>query len=454
MACACASALACAPRVYRARVGVSSQPITVRFDVDTGCIPLHVMEKSPVETFFDSDIAGVRLLRRGNDPLTEFGGVGREVGAVELQQSGWSSVYTGTAQVREGEEIGFALTNVAGDVIFELGRNKRFPSESPLANEACLKNIQAGGGEYRNRVIPKVNEMRVVDGVPRFETTWAGCLPRCPLTVKLIATTGPDTGDEDNVWAIEESAAKTDFWRKYKGHFTTVSSGEFNTWGLNTLTGELAWTRNADLNQYSRGNWQSASNNPSYGGTTHGSMVDFDAGYNYIYGLTAPNHPNGGHIWRRPVSGASDWEIADGGGGRCVSATMGRTHFWCINGVRNLYSKSENGGWSHESPTPCDQLEVGDSDAFVVMVGGTSLKRKAADASGSWSSIDIPPALATAQIRQITVGDTALWLIDQTGNLWGCDLPCTGAAGFVQAGSAPANIISIDAGKVIHSLPN
>ena len=65
---------------------------TVDFHVDVGCIPMEVMNLSPVKDFFASDIASVRMLRRGNSPPREFGGVNRNAGAVELSQSGWSSV--------------------------------------------------------------------------------------------------------------------------------------------------------------------------------------------------------------------------------------------------------------------------------------------------------------------------------------------------------------------------
>ena len=65
-----------------------------------------------------------------------------------------------------------------------------------------------------------------------------------------------------------------------------MSSGEFNTWGLNTVTGTLAWTRNADLNQFSRDNWNTATNNPVANGVAQGTMVDFDAGYDALIGVT------------------------------------------------------------------------------------------------------------------------------------------------------------------------
>ena len=182
---------------------------------------------------------------------------------VELTQSGWSTIYVGRARsargrgdrVRAGERARRGrLRTGAQQAVSGDGRTRErdVPGKRPRGRGACTEIAW-----FRIR-----SSMRLVDGVRRFETTWAGCLERCPLTVKLIACTGPATGDADNVWGIEESVAKTDVWRNYKGHFTSVSSGEFNTWGLNTVTGTLAWTRNADLNQFSRDNWNTATNNP------------------------------------------------------------------------------------------------------------------------------------------------------------------------------------------------
>lgn len=429
---------------------------TVQFQVDVGCIPLETVALSPVKDFYANDIAGVRLLRRGRDPRREFGGVTRRAAKVDLVQSGWSTIYVGRARMREGEEFGFGLVNALGEVVFELGRNKLFPNTGELANATCLKHISAGGGTYRNRVVPRKEDMRIVDGVHRFETTWAGCLERCPLTVKLVACTGPATGDADNVWGIEESKAMTDYWRNYKGHYTSVSSGEFNTWGLNTETGALAWTRNADLNQFSRANWISATNNPVAGnGVAQGSMVDFDAGYDALIGVTQSVETAGGYMWRRPVDGSGDWQPADSGGGRGIQVTIGRTHHFHMNGYNNMWSATlPNGAWVHEAVSTVKQVEVGDSDVYVIYLDGTTLKRKAADTSGSWSTISIPSALSTAKMSQITVGATALWILDNSGSLWGCDLPCTGGDNIRRAAQAPANIISIDAGKVIHNVPN
>jgi len=428
---------------------------TVQFQVDVGCIPLETVNLSPVKDFYSSDVAGVRLLRRGRNPRREFGGVTRRAAKVDLVQSGWSTIYVGRAKMREGEEFGFGLVNGAGEVVFELGRNKRFPNTGELANATCLRRISAGGSTYRNRVVPRKKDMRVVDGVHRFETTWAGCLERCPLTVKLIACTGPASGDADNVWGIEESKAMSDRWRNYKGHFTQVSSGEFNTWGLNSETGELAWTRNADLNEFSRDNWIQATNNPVASGVAQGSMLDFDAGYDALIGVTQSVETAGGYMWRRPVDGSGDWQPADSGGGRGIQVTIGRTHHFHMNGYNNMWSATlPNGAWVHEAVSTVKQVEVGDSDVFVIYLDGTTLKRKAADTSGSWSTISIPSALSTARMSQITVGATSLWILDNSGNLWGCDLPCTGGDNIRRAAQAPVNIISIDAGKVIHNIPN
>ena len=273
--------------------------------------------------------------------------------------------------------------------------------------------------------------------------------------MKLVACTGPASGDDDNVWGIEESMAMTDVWRKYKGHFTSVSSGEFNSWGLNTVNGSLAWTRNADLNQYSRANWNQATNNPVASGVAQGSMIDFDAGYDALIGVTQSVHSSGGYMWSRPVDGTGDWQFADDGNGRGVQVTIGRTHHFHMNGHNNMWSAElPNGSWVHQAVTTVKQVEVGDSDAFVIYLDGTTLKQKPSDMTGSWTTLPIPAALATAQMSQITVGATTLFILDNNGDLWGCDLPCAGGAAITLANNAPANIISIDAGKVIHNVPN
>ena len=185
-------------------------------------------------------------------------------------------------------------------------------------------------------------------------------------------------------------------------------------------------------------------------------MVDFDAGYDALIGVTDPSiASSGGYMWSRPVDGSGDWGFADDGGGRGVQVTIGRTHHFHMNKFNNIWSAElPNGGWVGQAVSTVKQVEVGDSDAFVVYQDGTTLKRKASDMTGDWSTISIPSALSTATISQITVGATALWLLDGNGNLWGCDLPCRDSGGFVRAANAPANIISIDAGKVIHNVPN
>jgi hypothetical protein len=161
------------------------------------------------------------------------------------------------------------------------------------------------------------------------------------------------------VFGIEESKAATDAWRAYKGHFTQVSAGEFNTWGLDSNTGALAWTRNADLNPFDGSNWQSATN---------------DA---------------------RHLSYPSDGPVVD------------------------------------------------------VHTDGAQLFTSREDGVGGWSSIPLPAGFATT-VNQVAVGATGLWMLDATGKLWTCALPCSGGSGFSRISTAPAGIISIDAGKIPH----
>ena len=38
-----------------------------------------------------------------------------------------------------------------------------------------------------------------------------------------------------------------------------------------------------------------------------GPVVDFDAGYTTVYGVTATIDAAGGRVWMRPVDGSGDW---------------------------------------------------------------------------------------------------------------------------------------------------
>ena len=118
---------------------------TVDFHVDVGCIPMEVMNLSPVKDFFASDIASVRMLRRGTN-YAWSSVVNRNAGAVELSQSGWSSVYVGSAKVREGEEIGFALVNDAGEAIFESAVTSGFPTRAIRERDVPETRRRGRGG--------------------------------------------------------------------------------------------------------------------------------------------------------------------------------------------------------------------------------------------------------------------------------------------------------------------
>lgn len=451
-----AFAFACAVAVkHRVNALRASRFVDVRFAVDVGCIRKTVMENAPVENFWEYDLTGVDVVLRGNDPECEFGGVTRKCHALPLAQEGFSTVYRGTHSVPEETEYGFVLKNSAGQNLFELGHNKRFPERGELANEACLIMNQAGGGHYRNRRLPKTSTMVMVNGAYDVKYTWAGCREQCPLTVKLIATVGPESGIEDNVYGIEESKAREEPWRKYKGHMTSVSAGEFNTWSLNSQTGKLYMSRNADLNPYSAANWNEKSNNLKVPeDVAQGSVVDFDAGYSKVYAVTKTVDRYGGHTWQRNVDGSGEWEPAGAySGSRLIQVTIGRTHLWGVNGINQLWRCRDpclpHSSWTDEGFN-VKQLEVGDAVVFAVHTDNRQLKTKGEDGTGSWSNVPLPAGLAT--INQVCVGATSLWILDFSGDLWSCDLPCAGGNAITRVSSAPKDIITIDAGKVPHTL--
>lgn len=432
--------------------------IRVAFSVDVGCVPLHVINESPIEDFFEHDITGVTLQLKGAPPH-EFGGVyHRAHFGHKLTRSGFSTVFSGEVTVPRRAEYGFALHNANEQTIFELGYNPRFPHRGNLMNDTCTTEVHAGGGVYRNRVLPhSVGETmtRRPDGVYEISTTYAGCRKVCPLTVKLIATVSPDGGDADNVFGIEESKAATDAWRPYKGHFTQVSAGEFNTWGLDSNTGALAWTRNADLNPFDRANWQSATNNAQHlSYSPDGPVVDFDAGYTTVYGVTATIDSAGGRVWMRPVDGSGDWRQAgEYTSSRLVQVTAGRSFLWGTNAVSTLYKCPDPCGpgsvWQNGGLTSIKQIEVGDTDAFAVHNDGLQLSTSREDGVGGWSALPLPTGFTTT-VDQVAVGATGLWMLDARGKLWACTLPCAGGSDFSLISTAPDGIISIDAGKVPH----
>lgn len=430
----------------------------VAFAVDVGCIPVRVMDESPVADFFEYDITGVTLQLRGEKPH-EFGGVHHKAKfGRKLTRSGFSTVFNGEFTVPSRAEYGFALHNANGDTIFELGRNPRLPHKGMLMNSTCTTAVRAGGGVYYNRVIPKRKGevmTRRRGGVYEISTTYAGCLKVCPLTVKLIATVNPSGGSADNVFGIEESKAATDAWRPYKGHFTQVSAGEFNTWGLDSNTGALAWTRNVDLNPFDRSNWNEATNNArhlSY--PPDGPVVDFDAGYSTVYGVTRTVDSAGGRIWMRPVDGSGDWRQAGKyDESRLIQVTIGRSFLWGTNSYDDVHRCPDPCGpgsqWAFANQGQVKQIEVGDMDAFAVHTSGLQLFTTREDGVGGWSSIPLPPGFSTT-INQVAVGATSLWMLDARGELWMCLLPCPGGGAFSKIPTAPAGMISIDAGKVPH----
>ena len=434
---------------------LGARKVRVEVAVDVGCIPKRVMENF-IPAFFEHDVIGVDLLPRGHAPC-EFGGHSRRCRRIPLVQEGFSTVFKKVVRLTPGEEYGFAIVNAVGERIFELGRNERYrrQHEQVLTNGTCVTNVHRGGGVYRNRVLPRLSHMQKnAQGAHQLSTVWGDCLEKCPLTVKLIATVAPGTGTADNVYGIEESKAALDVWRSYKGHFVMVSSGEYVTWGLDSNTGQLAWSKNADLNPYSAANWNYVNNNAAADGTTYGSVVDFDVGYQKVYAVTSTIDVAGGKVWQRPVGGNGDWSPSGHTGSRLVQTTTGRTMLWGTNKVGDLWRCTDPCGphdnWSHESQmgTNTKQVEVGDSDAFVVWKDNVSLYRKQENGGGAWTKISLPSTLTN--VNQVAVGATALWILAQSGQLFTCELPCAGGDAIKLVANAPANIISIDAGKVIH----
>ena len=94
-------------------------------------------------------------------------------------------------------------------------------------------------------------------------------------------------------------------------------------------------TRHADLNQYSRANWNQATNNPVASGVAQGSMIDFDAGYDALIGVTQSVESAGGYM-------ESSRSTARATGNSQTTATeeafeaIGRTHHFHMNGHNNM----------------------------------------------------------------------------------------------------------------------
>ena len=436
--------------LFKTLLGAGSMR-TVEFSVDIGCMSDALMESFPVKDFFDHDVTGVGVVFKGNDPLCEFGGQGRSCGRLDLTQDGYSTTWKGTKTVAADEEYAFTLTNSNGDSVVELGYNKRFPESGSLADDSCLTVIHAGGGVYMNRLI-SADAQPTGGGTFKISRPWGGCrVGGCETSIKLIATVGPNSGSADNVFAVEEADARTATWRAYKGHFSAISSGVSNTWGLDTITGALKWSRNVDFNIFTGDNWVSVNNNARYGSqAADGPAVDFDVGYNKVYAVTQSVDAAGGRIWSRNVDGSDDWQISGSWyTSRLIQVTIGRTHLWGVNGHDNMYTCVDpcvdGSSWTAHGG-PIKQVEVGESHAFTVSTDDVTLKRGNADASGGWTTISLPSTLTG--IDQVAVGATSLWILDTSGGLHACTLPCSGGSAIVPVPNAPAGIISIDAGKV------
>jgi hypothetical protein len=424
-----------------------TKTVRTRFAVDVGCLTKETIDAHWPE-FFQHDITGAEVILRGKPPF-EFGGTNRDVGGIALHQEGFSSIYSTVMDVNLGEQYGFALINAAGERMFELGNSARFINiHQPVLTEgSCLAEINAGGTVYRNRQVPTEQSQITLNANGEYDAagTWGSCVGlKCPVTVKLIATV---QGDGDNVYGIEEQKAMKEIWKKYKGHFSIVSAGVINTWGLDTVTNRLAWTRNADLNPYSDTNWKFVSN--ANAGSS-GAIKDFDAGYDDVMGVTADDK-----VWQRPVSGANSWTAAGHSGSRLIQTTLGRTQVWGVNSGNNLYRSTlpmhSESTWVSEI-VGVKQVEVGDADCFIVLTDNKTIKRKQENGGGTWvtvfSSTNIPAAVSA--IDQVAVGETSLWILSTNRELFSCKLPCNGPSEVHIVTDAPKGIMSIDAGKVPH----
>ena len=422
--------------------------VRTRFAVDVWCITKDAIDAHWPE-FFQHDITGAEVILRGKPPF-EFGGTNRDVGNIPLTQEGFSAIYSTVMDVKLGEQYGFALVNAAGERMFELGHSRHFKHiHRPVLSEgSCVAEVKAGGAVYRNRQVPKRRSQITLNANGEYDATgtWGSCVgAKCPVTVKLIATV---EGAGDNVYGIEEQKAMKEIWKKYKGHFSIVSAGVENTWGLDTVTKKLAWTRNADLNPYSDANWKYVTN-ANAGGS--GSIVDFDAGYDDVMGVTSDDK-----VWQRPVSGANQWTPAGHEGSRLVQTTLGRTHVWGVNSGGNMYRSPlpmhSESTWAEEIAFDTKQVEVGDADCFVLYKDSKTLKRKQENGGGTWVTILNPANIpaAVGAIDQVAVGDTSLWILSTSRKLFSCKLPCNGPSDVQPVPDAPAGIISIDAGKVPH----
>lgn len=427
--------------------------VNARFSVDIGCITKDTIDAHWPE-FFEYDVVGAEVLFRGRPPR-EFGGSNR-VGGVPLVQEGYSSIFSKVIPVKPGEEYGFVLVNAAGQRVFEFGHSRHFIHiHRPILTEGtCVRKVRAGGGVYTHRRIPRrMSQITLnADGEYLAAGTWGSCIgAKCPVTVKLIATI---SGSGDNVYGIEEGKALNERWIRYKGHFAIVSAGVENTWGLDTATNQLAWTRNADLNPYSAANWNVVANAAG----SSGAVVDFDAGYDVVMGVT-----NDDKVWQRPVSGGGSWTPAGYSGSRLAQTTVGRTNLWGVNSANNLYwsrlPMDEHSHWTQETSVngQVKQVEVGDADAFVVLTDSKTLNRKREDGGGGAggfttiltpSNYPLPSGLVA--IDSVAVGETGLWILATDGKLFACRLPCNGPGEIQLVPDAPANIVSVDAGKVPH----
>jgi len=139
---------------------------------------------------------------------------------------------------------------------------------------------------------------------------------------------------------------------------------------------------------------------------------------------------------------------------RLVQVTSGRSYLWGTNLLGDVWycaNPCRPGSlWNNGALGSIKQMEVGDVQIYAIHNNGRTIYVQNENAIGGWSTINVPASFSSTDIvNQVAVGETSLWLLDGQGKLYQCSLPCAGGGAFTLIPSAPANIISIDAGKVV-----
>ena len=276
--------------------------VRTRFAVDVGCITKDAIDAHWPE-FFQHDITGAEVILRGKPPF-EFGGTNRERGRTSRStQEGFSSIYSTVMDVKSGGTVrvrprqrgrrAHVRTRTQCDVLSNIHR--------PVLSEgSCLAEINAGGAVYRNRQVPERNDVKS-RSTPTASTTLTGTWGSC-ISVENVpsqsSSSQPSKETGDNVYGIEEQKAMEEIWKQYKGHFSIVSAGVENTWGLDTVTETTRVDEKRRFKPIQRRKLEVTSRTRMP--EAAGAIEDFDAGYDDVMGVTADDK-----VWQRPVSGAN-----------------------------------------------------------------------------------------------------------------------------------------------------